>query len=112
MFADKEFIVPNLNLVNREDLNRILRSKIFLHKDGQLCATHVILKYTPISFNFQSPKHVIKAKDPRTTWIDIVVPEFLTSPPPKGIQNVELPDQQIAEIIQAEEEAIPSDEEP
>lgn len=76
LFADKEFIVPNLNLVNWEDLNRILRSEIFLHKDDQLCATHVILKYTLISFSFQSLKHVIKAKDPRIMWIDIVVPEF------------------------------------
>ena len=112
LFADKEFIVPNLNLVNREDLNRILSSDIFLHKDGQLCVSHVILKYTPTSSSFQSPKHVIKAKDPCITRIDIVVPRFLTSRPPKGIQNVELTDQQIAKIIQAEEEVIPSDEKP
>uniref|UniRef100_A0A7N2N1U0 Uncharacterized protein n=1 Tax=Quercus lobata TaxID=97700 RepID=A0A7N2N1U0_QUELO len=37
---DKHFIAPNFSLVNEEDLNRILRSKIFLHTDGQLCATH------------------------------------------------------------------------
>nr|POE45863.1 hypothetical protein CFP56_40902 [Quercus suber] len=37
------FTAPNFNLGNREDLNKILQSEIFLHKDGQLRAAHVIL---------------------------------------------------------------------
>ena len=78
--------------------------------NGQLRATHAILKYTLISSNFQSPKHVIKAKDPQLAKIDIAVPRFLVGPPPKGTQDVVLTAQQVAEIIQAKEEFISLDE--
>ena len=63
VFVDKHFTAPNFGLVNEADLNKILRSEIFLHEDGQLHATHVILGYKPISSSFQSPKNVIRAKD-------------------------------------------------
>ena len=53
---------------------------------------------------------MIKAKDPWLLLIDVVVPEFLTGPPLKGTQNVELTDHQIAKILQAEEEVILLDE--
>ena len=110
--VDKKFTAPNHNLVNCEDLNRILKSEIFLHKDGQLRAAHVILGYTPIPNSFQSPKHMIKAKDPRLAKIDVAIPVFLTGPPLKGTQDIELTTQQVAEIIQAEEEVIPLNKEP
>ena len=42
-FVDKDFIAKNRNLVNFEDLNKILNSKIFLYKDSQLRTAHVIL---------------------------------------------------------------------
>nr|POE63902.1 hypothetical protein CFP56_01940 [Quercus suber] len=83
-FADKNFIAPNFNLVNRRDLNRIFQSNIFLYKDEQLCIAHVILGYKPISSSFQSPKNVIKAKDSQLHLIDIAVPGFITGPPPEG----------------------------
>ena len=63
--------------------------------DGQLRATHVILEYKPILANFQSPKYVIKAKDPRLRQINITVPRFLASPPPEGTHQVELPTQSV-----------------
>ena len=65
IFADKNFNAPNFNFVNEPDFTRILKSEIFLHTDGQLRVAHVILGYKPISSRFQSPKYVIKAKDPR-----------------------------------------------
>ena len=40
------------HLVNFKDLNRILRSEIFLHKDGQLRVAHVILGYKPSTKRF------------------------------------------------------------
>lgn len=85
--------------MNFKDLNRILKSKIFLHKVGQLQATHVILKYTPTSTRFQSPIHIINAKDPQSTRIDIAVEGFLIVPPPKGTQTVELTAHQVANLI-------------
>ena len=65
IFADKNFTAPNLNFINEPDLTRILKSEIFLHTDKQLRATHIILEYKPISTSFQSPKYIIKAKDPQ-----------------------------------------------
>lgn len=111
--VDRLFTTPNFNLVNHEDLNRILQSEVFLRRDNQLQATYVILEYTSISSSFQSPKYMIKAKDPSLVQFDFVILGFLTSPPPplKGTHNVALTNQQIAEILQAEDEVIPSDEE-
>ena len=82
LLAEEFHTTPVKILVNFPELNRILRSEIFLHKDGQLQAVHVILGFNPISKRFQSPKHIIKAKDPRLVLIDIIVPSFLTTPPP------------------------------
>lgn len=83
-FTDKRFTAKNRNLVNFEDLNRILRSKIFLYTNSQRWAAHVVLGYTPISTSFQSLKHVIKAIDPWLARIDVV------GSPPKRTQVVEL----------------------
>ena len=65
--------------------------------DGQLHATHVILGYKSISSSFQSPKNVIKAKDPRLKQINIAVPGFLTGPPLEGTHQAVLLVQPIAE---------------
>ena len=100
--------------MNQEDLNRILKSRIFLHKDGQLWATHIVLGYTPISFSFQSP-----TKDPQLVQINVATLGFLASPslpplpppPGKGTHNVALIDHQVAKILQAEKEVIPLEEE-
>lgn len=51
----------------------------------------MILGFNPISTRFQSPKHVIKAKDPRLALIEVAVPEFLNAPPPPSTQDVGLP---------------------
>ena len=100
--------------MNREDLNRILKSRIFLHKDGQLWAAHIVLGYTPISFSFQSP-----TKDPQLVQINVATLGFLASPSPpplppppgKGTHNVALTDHQVAKILQVEKEVIPLEEE-
>ena len=99
--------------MNREDLNRILKSRIFLHKDGQLWAAHIVLGYTPISFSFQSP-----TKDRQLVQINVATLGFLASPSPppppppkKGTHNVALIDHQVAKILQAEKEVIPLEEE-
>nr|POF09436.1 hypothetical protein CFP56_33391 [Quercus suber] len=52
--------------------------------DGQLCAIHIILRYKPISSSFQSPKYIIKVKDPQLKQINVAVPRFLASPPPEA----------------------------
>lgn len=83
---------PAKHLVNFEDLNQILRSEIFLHKDNQLRAAHVILKYKPSSKRFQSPNNIIKAKDYRLALIDVAFLGFiLPESPPTETQAAQLP---------------------
>lgn len=87
-FTDKRSTRPRLNLVNRESLDRILRSEVFVNgANGQLRAAHVILGYKPISFGFQAPKCVIKTKDPRLPRISVAFEGFIVPegvPIPKG----------------------------
>ena len=86
--ANEYHTAPAKHLVNFKDLNRIFRSEIFLHRDGQLRATHVILGYKPSTKRFQSPKNIIKAKDSRLVLIDVAIPGFLlTKPSSKGIRT-------------------------
>ena len=94
--VDKQFIAPKLNLVYCEDLNKILQFEIFLYKDGQLRVAHVILGCKPISSSFQSPKHVIKVKDPRLPMINVAVLGFIAGPPLEGTQHIDLTNQQTA----------------
>ena len=67
--------------MNWESLDKILKAEVFVHMDGQLKATHLILDYIPISKNFQGPKCIIRARDPRLQWISIAALEFLLPGP-------------------------------
>ena len=79
--------MPNFSFVNKESLDTILKTKVFVHSDGQLRAAHLILGYTPISKSFLAPKCVIKAKDPCLHRISVAAPSFLLlGPKPKGVQ--------------------------
>ena len=88
IFADKTHVAPNLNLVNVSDLNKVLRSKVFVSKDRQLRAVHLILDFEPLLDKFQDVGHAIRVGDPRLAWIDVLVPGFLAL---EDIMLVELP---------------------
>ena len=103
-FIDKYAAIPNLNLVNQLESDKILKAKVFVHKDGQLKVVHLILAYEPLSSSFQAPKCVIRARDPRLHQINIVVLGFVVlGPVLDGVQQVALPFQRAIE-----EEATPS----
>ena len=86
-FADRHSTVPQLNLINRQSLDKILRSKVYVNEaDGQLRVAHVILGYNPISLGFQAPKCVIKANDPRLHHISMAFEVFVV---PKGVPILE-----------------------
>ncbi|XP_065634575.1 uncharacterized protein LOC136069708 [Quercus suber] len=75
---DKRATRRRLRLINRESLDRILRSEIYVNpSDGQLRAAHLILKYKPASTAFQAPQYVIKAKDPRIHRISVIFEGFI-----------------------------------
>ena len=77
-FVDKRATKPNLSLVNKASLNRILQAEVYVNEfDGQLWAAHLILGYTPLSLAFQAPKCVIKAHDPRLHRISVSYQGFV-----------------------------------
>ena len=88
VFADKRHIASRLNLVKLRGLNKVLRSKIFVSKDRQLRAIHLILDFKPLSYTFQEVGHAIRVGDPWLAWIDISMPEFLAR---EDLPSIELP---------------------
>ena len=78
MFADNNQVYPRLSLTNIAALNYLLKSEIFVSKDGQLQAVHLILEFKPISKIFQEIGHAIRAGDPRLARIDVSKPDFVT----------------------------------
>ena len=76
-FADKRYVAPNLNFVNILDLNRVLRSEVFVSKDRQLRAVHLILNFKPLSDKFQDVGNAIRAGDRRLARINVLVPRVL-----------------------------------
>ena len=84
-------------------MDKILKVEVFVHKNGQLTAAHLILGYEPLSSSFQAPKCMIRARDPCLHQINIAVLGFLIlDPVPEGVQKVALPFQHTTE-----EEATP-----
>ena len=82
-FADRRFTKPNLKLVNKASLDRVLKVEIYVNKaDGQLRVAHLILGYTPLSFSFQAPKCAIKTCDPWLHRISVAFKGFII---PEGI---------------------------
>ena len=64
--------------MNVPALNYLLRSEIYVHKDGQLRACHLVLGYQPLTRAFQPVGHAIRAGSPRLARIDVSKPKFLT----------------------------------
>ena len=65
LFTDPHTFERHLYLVNRADLETILRAEVFVNEsDHQVRAAHKILGYDPIQRSFAAPKSVIRAKDP------------------------------------------------
>ena len=62
--VDKRYMASNLNFVNIPDLNRVLRSEVFVSKDRQLRVVHLILYFKPLSDKFQDVGNAIRAGDP------------------------------------------------
>ena len=87
----KNAIAKKCGLVYFNLLNQVLRSEIFLHRDSQLWAIHVILSFRPISNRFQVSKHMIKSRDARLALVDMAIEGFIQKPPSASTQPIELP---------------------
>ena len=47
-------------MVNVANLNRVLRSEVFMSEDRQLRVVHLILDFEPLSDTFQDVGHAIR----------------------------------------------------
>ena len=98
-FVHKRYVTSNLNFVNVPNLNRVLRSEVFVSEDRKLRVVHLVIDFKPLFDKFQDMGNAIREGDPRLAWIDISVPKFL---PQEGTVQVELPSHRYPR-----EEAIP-----
>ena len=69
--AESHIIKLSLGLVNARDLNFVLRLEIFVHYDGKLRASHLILGCTLSYFNYQDLGLAFLATHPLLTYIDV-----------------------------------------
>ena len=77
LFVNPHTFERQLHLVNRVDLETILRAEVFVNEgDHQVRAAHKILEYDPIQKSFAASKYVIKAKDPRLQKITVAEHDF------------------------------------
>ena len=72
--------VQDLRAVHTRDLNFVLRSEIYVHWDGQLRASHLILGVEPVYSTWQPFKQALTVDSPLLSYIDVRYANFL---PPK-----------------------------
>ena len=72
---------PNLCVIHIRDLNFVLHLEIFVHYNGQLKASHLILGCIPSYTNYQDPGLALTVGSPLLSYIDIHLPGFL----PRGL---------------------------
>ena len=63
--------------MNASDLNFVLRSKIFVHWDGQLQAPHLILDVKPVYSTWQAFSQALLVNSRFLSYIDVRHPNFL-----------------------------------
>ncbi|KAK9987703.1 hypothetical protein SO802_027942 [Lithocarpus litseifolius] len=78
-FAETKRFKPNLRVVNIRDLNFVLRSEIFVHWDGQLRASHLILGVEPVYSTWQTFSQALLVDSPLLSYIDVRHSNFLPS---------------------------------
>ena len=76
-FADKEHVSSKISCVNVLGLNFLLRLKIFVSKDRQLQAAHLILGYETLSRIYQDAGQALRAGNRHLARIDVSKPGFL-----------------------------------
>ena len=72
--------VPDIRTVHVKDLKFILHFEVFVHWDGQLRVSHLILGVEPVYSTWQSFKQALLVDSPLLSYIDVRYANFL---PPK-----------------------------
>ena len=74
--------------MNVADLNKVLKTEVFMSEDKQLRDVNLILDFKPLFDKFQDVGYAIRASDARLARIDVSVPGFLAR---ENVMQVELP---------------------
>lgn len=85
---DKTFLtVIVLRAVSKKflELNFVLQSEIFVHYNGQLRASHLILGCVPSYTSYQDSSSALTVSSPLLSYLDIRLPGFL----PRGLMSKE-----------------------
>ena len=75
--ADTKRFKKDLRVVHVRDLNFVLRSKIFVHWDGQLRASHLILRVDPVYSTWQVFDQALLVDSSLLSYINIRHANFL-----------------------------------
>ena len=67
----------DIRTVHVRDLNFVLKSKIFVHRDGQLHASHLILGVDPVYSTWQPFSQALIVDSPFLSYIDVKHTNFL-----------------------------------
>ena len=68
---------PDVRIVHVRDLNFILRFEIFIHWDGQLRASHLILGVEPVYSTWQPFRQALLVDSPLLSYINVRRANFL-----------------------------------
>ena len=69
--------VPDIRTVHAKDLNFILRSELYVHWDGQLRASHLILGVESVYSTWQNFKQALLVDSLLLSYIDVWYANFL-----------------------------------
>ena len=69
--------VPDIRTVHAKDLNFILRSELYVHWDGQLRASHLILGVESVYSTWQNFKQALLVDNPLLSYINVRYTNFL-----------------------------------
>ena len=70
-----------------KDNNFVIWLEIFVHSNGQLQASHLILGCKPVYFTWQSFSQALLVDNPLLSYIDVRHPNFLPPPLPHPHSN-------------------------
>lgn len=69
------------SVIHTRDFYFVIRFEVFVHFDGQLRASHLILSYTPAYTSFQDPSQMLTVSSPLLSYLDVWLRGFL----PRGL---------------------------
>lgn len=81
VYAVTKHFKPNLNATHLRDFNFFMRLEIFIHYDGQLRTSHLILDGIPSYTSYHDLEQAFTISTPLLSYIDVRLRGFL----PRGL---------------------------